>query len=94
MNLREAVSLIPEDFIFRAIDGMSVKELQAALIDVESPEFSKRRQELKPRLENLLSAKLEARAEERHRLMCWLMIVAIGLGALTLLATIIFGLLK
>ena len=94
MNLREAVSLLPPQFIYKAIDEMTIKELHAALKDIETPEFSKQRQELQPRLKALLSAKLEERSEERHRLMRSLMIATLILTAASLVATILLGLLK
>ena len=60
MNLREALAIIPEHMGFRAIEQMTIEELWVALKDISDPEFSKF-QHLRPKIEAILRAKIDAR---------------------------------
>lgn len=61
MNLREALSYHGEFYQRKAIEEMTIEDYFVALKDVNSPEFSKVKEELKPKLEVLLRAKIDQR---------------------------------
>ena len=88
MDLRQALEFLDEYHRLKAVEGMTIEELFAALKVINDPEFSKH-QYLKPKIEVILRAKIDAREAVKSQRTDRKSTLGIVLGALGVLLSLL-----